>query len=237
MIYVMSDLNGHLEEWKQMLAKIRFTKRDEMYVLGNIIDIGPDPIPLLQEMMMYENVYPLLGYREYRCIKCLSGLPEEATMENLSSYLNEEQMQLFAEWIKDGGNSTITQFFALSAEDREAVMDYLGECMPYEVVESCNQKYLLTNSGIQGYDPEKDLDEYPVKAFISDISPKIVENWDSDQILILGNVPVTKFPYAQEGLLYFGDNYVAINCNISHPEEGGRLGCLRLGDESDFYVD
>lgn len=236
MIYVMSDLNGHLDEWKEMLTKIRFNKRDEMYVLGNIIDCGEDSIPLLQEMMMKENVYPLLGYREYRFLKSFRNVPYDVQMKDLAAYMDADQLKLFAEWIKDGGNTTVSQFLELEAEDREAIMDYLGECMPYDLVESCNQQYLLTNGGIHGFDPEKDLDDYPVKAFIGDMTIKELGAWDADQILVLGHYPVTKLPDAVEGCIYFGDSFIAVNCDIAHAQEGGRLGCLRLGDERDFYV-
>ncbi len=237
MIYVMSDLNGHLEEFSAMLKKLRFHKRDEMYVLGNIIDCGEDPIGLLQEMMMMENCYPILGYREYRFLKCMSKLPMDAQMKDLPDLLDEGQMALLAEWIKDGGDVTLSQYFALEPEDREAILDYLGECMPYDLVESAGKQYLLTSCGVHGYDPAGDLDDYPVKAFIGSMTREELIGWDSDTILVVGSYPVQTLPEGLEGCVYFGDSFIAINCDIAHPDNGGRLGCLRLGDERDFYVD
>ncbi len=237
MIYVMSDLLGHLSQFREMLQKLRFNKRDEMYILGNIIDCGEDSIGLLQELMMMENVYPLLGYREYRFLKCMKDIPSDAKLADLPSYMNEKQTALLAEWIKDGGGGTVSQFLALEEEDREAVLDYLGECMPYDLVESCGRSYLLTSCGVHGYDPQKDLDDYSVKAFIGEMTVEELVAWDQEEILVVGSYPTADLPDSMDSAIYFGDSFIAVNCDVSHPEKGGKLGCLRLGDEKDYYVE
>ena len=43
MTYVVSNLHGHYEEFKTLLQTVKFNQdRDIMYVLGDIVDIGPD---------------------------------------------------------------------------------------------------------------------------------------------------------------------------------------------------
>ena len=42
MIYVMSDLHGCFDKYKEMLSLIDFAPRDTLYVLGDVIDRGPD---------------------------------------------------------------------------------------------------------------------------------------------------------------------------------------------------
>ena len=45
MTYVVSDLNGYLDVFRDLLEKISFSeKRDVMYVLGDIVDYGPQPM-------------------------------------------------------------------------------------------------------------------------------------------------------------------------------------------------
>ena len=41
--YVMSDIHGMAHLLKQMLEKIRFSDEDQLYILGDMIDRGPDP--------------------------------------------------------------------------------------------------------------------------------------------------------------------------------------------------
>ena len=234
MIYVMSDLNGHLDQFNEMLQKIRFRNRDELYLLGNIIDCGPQPIPLLMDLMMRENVYPIIGYREYRFLNCFKDMPSDVTMKDLSGVMTPQQLALFSEWVKDGGNSTLTQFMELEAEDREAIIDYLSESACYDVAESCNKEYLLTGGGIKDYTPGTDPEEYEAEAFLEELSAEELQSWEEDRILVFGRMPVTELKDGESGVVYFGDSYVGINCDIAN---GGRLGCLRLGDEQDFYVD
>ena len=44
MIYVMSDLHGQYNAFLKMLELINFTDEDELYILGDIIDRGPNPL-------------------------------------------------------------------------------------------------------------------------------------------------------------------------------------------------
>lgn len=41
--YVMSDIHGCYEEYRKMLDKIRFSKEDILYILGDILDRGLIP--------------------------------------------------------------------------------------------------------------------------------------------------------------------------------------------------
>ena len=45
--YVISDMHGRFEEFKQMLELIDFSSSDTLYILGDVIDRGPDPIEML----------------------------------------------------------------------------------------------------------------------------------------------------------------------------------------------
>ena len=50
MTYAISDLHGCLDKWQAMLKQIDLKENDMLFVLGDIIDRGPDPIPLLFDM-------------------------------------------------------------------------------------------------------------------------------------------------------------------------------------------
>ena len=98
MIYTVSGLHGCLEDWKSLLQKIRFNDNDTMFVLGDCVDLGPDPIGLLHDMMERPNVFPLLGNHELRFARCVRSLPPEANMENLAQYLDEDNRAALAQW-------------------------------------------------------------------------------------------------------------------------------------------
>ena len=40
--YAISDIHGCLKTFKALLTKLDFSKQDELYLLGDYIDRGPD---------------------------------------------------------------------------------------------------------------------------------------------------------------------------------------------------
>ena len=78
LIYVMSDIHGCHALFRKMCQKIDFTEEDDLYILGDFIDRGDTPIPLLLDCMERINVYPLLGNHEAIMLQCINGLPAEA---------------------------------------------------------------------------------------------------------------------------------------------------------------
>ena len=53
MIYVMSDVHGCYDMYMQMLEKIAFKDSDTLYLLGDVVDRGDDPIKVLCDMHLY----------------------------------------------------------------------------------------------------------------------------------------------------------------------------------------
>ena len=44
MIYIMSDIHGGWNEYRDILEQIQFSDSDHLYMLGDAIDRGPDGI-------------------------------------------------------------------------------------------------------------------------------------------------------------------------------------------------
>ena len=59
--YICSDIHGQYQKFKNMLKKIKFSDKDTMYILGDVIDRGPESIKLLADIMSRENITLLLG--------------------------------------------------------------------------------------------------------------------------------------------------------------------------------
>ena len=51
MIYVMSDIHGEYDKYIKMLELINFSNADELYVLGDIVDRGKEPVKVLLDMI------------------------------------------------------------------------------------------------------------------------------------------------------------------------------------------
>ena len=72
--YVISDVHGQYNAYKKMLNKIRFTKNDFLYVLGDVIDRGPEGLRIIQDIMKRENAELLLGNHECMLLNALQYL-------------------------------------------------------------------------------------------------------------------------------------------------------------------
>ena len=56
MIYLTSDIHGCFKQFKQMLESIHFGPEDFLYIIGDAVDRGEEPIPLLQFIMQQPNM-------------------------------------------------------------------------------------------------------------------------------------------------------------------------------------
>ena len=75
MVYCMSDIHGDLEKFHSMLQLIRFSAKDTLFVIGDIIDRGPDGIAIIEEIMNSGNIIVLLGNHEKMCLDTLGSKP------------------------------------------------------------------------------------------------------------------------------------------------------------------
>ena len=62
--YVLSDIHGEKDRFEAMLETIGFSQEDTLYILGDVVDRGPDGISILRRIMNMPNVYMLLGNHE-----------------------------------------------------------------------------------------------------------------------------------------------------------------------------
>ena len=69
MNYCISDIHGYYDLFCRLLDKIRFSDKDKLYVLGDIIDKGPDSIRLAKLLFSMSNVYCIAGNHEYDFLK------------------------------------------------------------------------------------------------------------------------------------------------------------------------
>ena len=78
----------------RLLDKIRFSDKDKLYVLGDIIDKGPDSIRLAKLLFSMPNVYCIAGNHEYDFLKYYRALMRQTedydwVLEKLRSYFTD----------------------------------------------------------------------------------------------------------------------------------------------------
>lgn len=232
MTYVISDIHGEYEKYVEMLKKIKFSDDDTLYVLGDVIDRGERPVDILLDIMNRSNVFPIVGNHELMALDLLRKLTVEITADNFATHLNEELMDKLLQWQMNGGDTTIKQFRKLCTDEREYVLDYLEEFVPYELVKVGNRKFLLVHSGLGNFSPDKELDEYDLEE-LTYIRPDYDRRYfdDNNLFIVGGHTPTLAISGNPE--IYKNKNNICIDCGATFD---GKLACLCLDTMEEFYV-
>lgn len=232
MTYVMSDLHGQHEKYLAMLEKIGFSDEDTLYVLGDVIDRGPQPIALLHDMSMRANVIPLLGNHEAAASVLLRRLCVEITEENYATQITADLLFAMQAWLEDGGDTTLAGFRALSAEDREALLDYIDEFLPYETLRIGENRFLLVHGGIPYENRGLPLDAHPLTDLL-ETRPDYHRRYYDSTYLVTGHTPTVHIGQQYSGKIVIRHGHIAVDCGAGF---GLALGCIRLDDFETFYV-
>lgn len=228
MTYAVANLHGCFSKFKKLLKQINFNDNDVMYVIGDIVDYGEEPIELLCDLSMRYNVIPILGECDFRAFEMLTEL--DKMLGGASP--DPEVIGKMTEWIQEGGAKTMEGFKALDEDMKEGVLEYLEDMSLYEEVEVRGKKYLLVHAGIADYSAESDLDDYMPEDFI-------YESVDPDYqlidgvTLVVGHKPTYEIEGAERGKIYHGEGSIFLDCGAAYDEP---LGCICLETGKEYYI-
>ena len=228
MTYAVANLHGCFNKFKKLLRKINFTDNDVMYVLGDIVDYGEEPIELLCDLSMRYNVIPILGECDLRALEMLTEL--DKMLGGASP--DPEVIGKMTEWIQEGGAKTMEGFKALDDDMKEGVLEYLEDMSLYEEVEVRGKKYLLVHAGIADYSADTDLEDYMPEAFICE-SPDPDYQLVDGVTLVVGHKPTYEIEGAERGKIYHGEGSIFLDCGAAYDEP---LGCICLENGKEYYI-
>lgn len=232
MVYVMSDIHGEHRKFIQMLELIDFSDKDELFVLGDLIDRGPEPIKLVQNLLLRSNVFPLMGNHDLLALDIMTKLSAIITEDNYNTYLTNDIMLELMDWIADGGETTLSQFRSLNKEQRQDMLDYLSEFSLYEVIDVDEKSFILSHAGLGNFRKDKKLHEYTEEELLFGRNNPDVQYFDDENIyLVWGHTPTRIICGKDE--IYRSHNNILIDCGACF---GGKLACLCLDTMEEFYV-
>lgn len=232
MYYCCSDLHGCYDQYRALLKKINLKDQDTLYILGDVVDRGPESIRILQDMMLRINVIPILGDHEYMALQVLRGLLKEVTEDNLPGF--DDTVAMMHQWMENGGGTTLEEFQALDEEQREAVLEYLLEFALYEEVSAGGRDFVLVHGGLMNFSPARDLEDYTPEELIferADYGKPYFKN----KILVTGHTPTRLIPgNPNPDRIYCKNGHIALDCGCVF---GGKLAAICLDTGREFYVD
>lgn len=224
-VYVMSDIHGEADLFHAMLKQIRFSQKDTLYILGDVIDRGPDGIALLQEIMRTPNMVMLLGNHEAMMLRCC--------------HKNVTALDCLR-WSRNGNQSTVAAFRRLESREKRAMIEYLSALQTHVQIMVGEIPYYLVH-GFPSDNPEDELWKRPE---LNERNPV------AEARLIIGHTPVLNLvvPREERGRyiqmlerekehpqILFARGFIDIDCGCSYGDAMKTLGCLRLDDLTEFY--
>ena len=216
--YVLSDLHGQYDKFMDMLKLIKFNDNDKMYILGDIFDRGPDPLKILDYIICKKNIDFIPGNHEYMFLE----------------FYNTYDARL---WSYNGGKTTMTQLMKRGEDYLKALYDYLTKLPLVKI----HDKFILTHAGL--YLP-KNQNQYTLQEILS-LQNAEFNLWSrsninnerqyKDYTVICGHTPTLYVdPDQHQMSIVRRKGTIYIDCGATFSD--GRLACLRLEDNKEFYI-
>lgn len=232
--YVISDIHGQYDAFIKMLKKIQFKDSDILYVIGDVIDRGPNSIKTLLYIMEKDNIYLLAGNHEYMATLCLNYLLKEISNDIVDKLSDGMILGLLEEWNKNGGGTTLNELFSVDKETRNRIFNYLTRLKLYKELEIGDKQFILVHAGLGNFKKSKKLKDYNIMELVWD-KMDYEKLYFDDKYLVVGHTPTQLIENNENpGYIYHNKNNIVIDCGCTY--KGGRLGCLRLDDMKEFYV-
>lgn len=231
--YVISDIHGCKKEFDEMLELIHFSDYDEMWINGDICDRGRQSIPLLQEIMSYDNMHLIFGNHDVWFARYCQELID-AKKEYNSVDMTDDMMC----WLhSNGGYRTMDQFMDLDFPECYDIKLYLEDKVLYKKLKVKGKTFLLVHAGLP--------DDFTSLSMPISKVPEQILIWahiglddnplEDGTILIVGHTPTFSYGPEFESKIAHGknDTILHIDCGCVY---GRALGCIRLDDMQEFYV-
>lgn len=197
-----------------------------------MVDRGPEPIRVLQDMASRDNVYLVKGNHEAMASYVLHKLNVEITEDNADSHIDAELMQMIIEWQRNGGYITMKQFRALSADERIDLLDYIDDAPLYDIVDVGANTFILVHSGLGNFGEDKRLSQYSYDE-LACMRPDFDRQYykEASIYIVSGHTPTLAVSGIPE--IFRSNNNILIDCGAAY---GGRLACLCLDTMKEYYT-
>lgn len=230
MVYVTSDLHGYpLEKFRDFLDKVGFCDKDFLYILGDVIDRGPDSVKILKWLMLQPNVELLLGNHEAMLLAC-DFLFDEITEDSISK-LTGTKLNTYRTWVSNSGQVTLDALSGVRNKEIQYILEYLRERPLYEAVTVNNRDFVLVHSGLGDFRKDKELSEYTPTDLLW-TRPSLNTKYFDDVTVVFGHTPTVCYGNKYLGKIVKTDTWVNVDVGVGIGQEP----CLlRIDDMKEFY--
>lgn len=250
--FVMSDVHGQYETFMQMLDRINFTSRDKLYILGDLIDRGPDGIKLIKTVMKMNNVKLFLGNHE---LLMMEGIRNADECEN-EGRKDTDDLDL---WLDEcnGGRQTFEDYKKCSPKKKAEINIFLDNAIVAKKLTVNGKNYYLSHAYVVSKKFEEEVkynellhkDVYSAvwqniyeTSFVEKMKGKVFPN--KKYTYVSGHIFTQRLENVDEegrGLVLNDDNFlneyhiINLDCGLALRNKTSQLACMRLEDEKVYY--
>lgn len=231
-VYAMSDIHNDCSSFRSMLEQIRFSKeKDMLYIVGDLFDRGNEPYQLYREVVR-------LG----ESVNCIRGNHDHWLALRIYSFLGLGDRTDFP---------TCYNTFKLLKEqvtetELKEIADFIMLMPLYLEIEVDGKAYQLAHAQTYDNPQEKSEEDFllgPVDNHYLSLAPL-----KDGVISVIGHTPTDRVKAFHGIARYNSKQYNEIFCNRSkttfyidcgngyRDEEEGRLGCLCLSNNQEYYI-
>lgn len=102
MIYLVGDLQGCCRPLERLLQTLDFSpSRDKLYVLGDLVNRGPDSLGVLKQLRsLGDAAVSLLGNHDLHLLAVAHGVRKPHRSDTLNEILNADDREAWLEWLR-----------------------------------------------------------------------------------------------------------------------------------------
>lgn len=227
----MSDLHGCYDKYIKMLEKINFSDNDTLYILGDIVDRGPDGIKIWQDILKRKNVIALHGNHDFLAYHLLKILSKSSLFDILGSGQDVGFIEKYRSWIFDGGLSTEEGFNELDESEQKKLLLHMSYMPIYEEIEVNGNKFFLSHT-VPSKERMQEFEKLLWQEFIIG-EPEYEKEYFPDKFIVTGHTPTGFIDTKYKGKIWQKNRHIAIDCGAVF---GNSLGCICLDNFEEFYV-
>ena len=262
--YVMSDIHGSYSIFRKMLQTIRFSLEDELIIAGDYIDRGEQNLEMLkwiEKAIVQKNITCLCGNHDREFVRYIDLMEMAASRfiskeiddtnkltkimyELTECYLQDEMFDRYQTIHQLIWNKGVTFHELRRWADMITTMQYVKKI----VID--NRRFIVVHAGytesLEGMETKQQFDSLE-DFYLYAREDAYQKGGMDDAIIIAGHSPtITKkcFTFNHgEVFKYIDKNrnctFYCIDCGCSYAKQSefARLSCIRLEDETIFYVD
>ena len=164
--YVMSDIHGYLNRVKDLLRQVSFGDGDELFVLGDVIDRGPQSAEALVWAVEEapRNIHFLMGNHEDMMLAVLKKDVWAFTKQQNSDW------GWYEPWGWNGGEETMQQLCDITTADwrTNVLIPWLSE-LPFKFDVTCgDSRFMMVHAGLaQGLRRDDDIYEQGINKLVN----------------------------------------------------------------------